>query len=261
MSVACRTNTQSSNANCFTKFIHNSCDGQLNTFEKELLKDIQYQLLTTNDTFNCEVDLVRESKFFKLFLETTIYNKKFPVVKTFRKEIKDKIAVINETVVQECISIQKELQAIDEQFLNSTLVNDPQTFYCLHQYGNENNFLDEDIYNSTLSSYYNSSLEEDSTDFNVDCEEKMQNFVITVESHLITWFNQTHDNATSDQLDCVVDKFRLQHYFDVTLQNVLLVDFDISNEEWIKTRREYFNLKQDILKNSENCFNSGIVVD
>ena len=259
LSFACRTNTQPLNANCFTKFIPNSCNEQLNLFQNELLKDIQYKLLSTNETFNCELDLVRESKFFKLFLETTIYNKKFPVVKTFRKEIKDKIATINETVVQECISIQKQLQAIDEQFFNSTLSNDTQTFYCLFQYGTENNFLDDEVYNSTLSTFYTSSMEEEFIDSNVDCAEKMQNFVITVENDLIMWFNQTHMNATSYQLDCVVDKFRFQHYFNITLQIVLILDFDISNEVWIKTRREYFTLKHDILKDTEDCLIS--VVD
>ncbi|CAO1346402.1 unnamed protein product [Diamesa tonsa] len=259
LSVACRTNTKPLNANCFTKFIPNSCDGQLNVFEKELLKDIQDQLLTTNDTLDCELDFVRESKFYKLFLETTIYNKKFPVAKKFRKEIKDKVAKINETIVQECISIQEELQAIDDQFFNSTLVKDPQTFYCLLQYGTEQNFLDEDVYNSTLSDFYNSSMEEEFIASDVDCGEKMQDFVITVENDLISWFNQTHVNTTSDQLDCVVDKYRLQHYFNVTLQIILILDYNISDEVWIKTRREYFNFKHDILKDTEECFSS--VVD
>lgn len=255
LSFACQTNTKPKNTNCFTKFIQNSCDEQLNKFEKELLNDIQYQLLTMNNTFSCEVDLVRESKYYKLFLETTIYNKKFPVAEKFRKEIKDKVAKLNETVVQECISIQKELEAIDEQFSNSIFVKDTETFYCLLQYGTEHNFLDDDIYNSTQSSFYNSSMEEDFIDSDVDCGEKMQDFVMTVENDLIMWFNQTHVNATSDQLDCVVDNYRLQHYFNVTLQIILILDYNISDEVWIKTRREYYNFKHDILKDTEECFN------
>lgn len=261
MSFACRTNTKPLNANCFTKFIQNSCDGQLNTFEKELLNDIQYHLLTTNGTFNCELDLVRESKYYKLFLETTIYNTNFPVAKNFRKEIKDKVAKLNETVVQECISIQKELEAIDEHFFNSTFVKDTQTFYCLLQYGTEHNFLDDDIYNSTQSYFYNSTMEEDFIDADVDCGEKMQDFVMTVENDLLMWFNQTHVNATSDQLDCVVDKYRLQHYFNVTLQIVLILDYNISDEVWIKTRREYYNFKHEILKDTDECFNRTMLIE
>ena len=256
LSVACRTNTKPLNTNCFTKFIPNSCDGQLNIFEKELLKDIKDQLLTTNEEFDCELDLARESKFYKLFLELTIYNRNFPVATEFRKEIKDKVARINETIIQECISIQEELQAINDQFNNSTLVKDIETFYCLLQYGTEQNFLDEDVYNSTFSDFYNSSTEADVIDSDVDCGEKMQDFVITVENDLITWFNKTHVNATSDQLDCVVDKYRLQHYFNVTLQIILILDYNISDEVWIKTRREYYNFKHDILKDTEVCFNS-----
>ena len=229
----------------------------MNAFENELLEDIQYKLLTTNDTINCELDFVSESKFFKLFLETTIYNRNFQVKKTFQKEIKDKITKINETVVQECISIQRQLQTINDQFFNLTFVDDSQSLYCLHQYGTENNFLDDDIYNYTLTSSYNLSMDEVFLDSNVDCEEKMEHFVIAVENDLIIWFNQSHVNVTSNQLDCVVDEFRIQHYFDITLQIVLIVDYGISDEMWHKTRRDYFILKHDILKDSYiNCNNT-----
>lgn len=204
-----------------------------------------------NIAAECIVDNLRKENFSDLDLKEHVYEASPYLSRQLKdekiKELKKKQKQISAEAILACLAEQEFGEMFDNLYKNSTGDDEDDLLgdYCARKYGIDNNLIDLRIYQLEINPRAINVSE-------VKCKSINEKHFQEAEKELQKYL-ESESGISTEKVNCFLEKYHDNHYFDRTLSIALLSEINITTEQKDEERRKFIEIMTNITKVIASC--------